>query len=53
MAGAVIGLSLILFLSRDKNLPIPFGPYIAIAGWVALVWGNTIVGSYIRWATAG
>ena len=52
IAGAVIGILLIIFLSRDKNLPIPFGPYIAIAGWVALVWGNTLVGSYLRWATA-
>lgn len=51
IAGAVIGIFLIIFFSRDKNLPIPFGPYIAIAGWIALVWGNTIVGSYLKWAT--
>ncbi|NIQ14512.1 MAG: prepilin peptidase, partial [Candidatus Dadabacteria bacterium] len=36
VTGAVVGICLIIFHSRDKELPIPFGPYIAVAGWIAL-----------------
>jgi leader peptidase (prepilin peptidase) / N-methyltransferase len=46
-AGAVIGIALILFRGRDRNLPIPFGPYLAAAGWIALLWGPQIVGGYL------
>jgi leader peptidase (prepilin peptidase)/N-methyltransferase len=42
VVGAVIGLSMMLIKGRDRNIPIPFGPYLAIAGWVALIWGHTI-----------
>ena len=45
LAGAVIGLSLIA-LGRDKDHPIPFGPYLAIAGWMALIWGESLTASY-------
>jgi leader peptidase (prepilin peptidase)/N-methyltransferase len=48
--GAVIGLSLILFRGRDRNIPIPFGPYLAIAGWIALLWGEQITAWYLRTA---
>ena len=40
--GAGVGLSLIAFRSHDKNIPIPFGPYLAGAGWVAMLWGADI-----------
>ncbi len=46
--GAVVGLSLIVFRGRDKNIPIPFGPYLAAAGWIYLIWGETIVKSYFN-----
>jgi leader peptidase (prepilin peptidase) / N-methyltransferase len=46
-AGAVIGVGLILFRGRDKNIPIPYGPYLAIAGWIAMLWGDQIIGSYL------
>lgn len=46
-AGALIGGTLIV-LGRDKAIPIPFGPYLAIAGWIALVWGDTITTSYLQ-----
>ena len=49
IAGALVGIGLIIFLSRDKNLPIPFGPYIAIAGWSALMWKNEIITGYLQW----
>ena len=39
VVGAVVGLSLILFRQRDRAHPIPFGPYLAAAGWLALLWG--------------
>lgn len=46
--GAFIGLSLILFRGRDRNIPIPFGPYLAIAGWIALLWGEQLTAWYLR-----
>ncbi len=48
--GAAIGIAGILIQGRDKNIPIPFGPYLAIAGWIALIWGDTIMGSYLQFA---
>ena len=49
-AGAVIGVALILLRGRDRNVPIPFGPYLAAAGWIALLWGPQIMGSYLTLA---
>jgi len=50
LVGAVVGISLILFLGRDKNVPIPFGPYIAAAGWIAMLWGHDITRAYLQFA---
>jgi leader peptidase (prepilin peptidase)/N-methyltransferase len=50
VVGAVIGLLLIIFLGRDRNIPIPFGPYIATAGWISLMWGDSINHAYLTWA---
>lgn len=47
LAGSVIGLGLILFQGRDKATPLPFGPYLAIAGWIAFLWGDRIMGAYL------
>ena len=44
--GAVIGIALIILTKRDRQIPIPFGPYLAIAGWVALIWGDSIMQAY-------
>jgi len=30
--------------------PIPFGPFIAMAGWIALLWGEQIMDIYLRWS---
>jgi leader peptidase (prepilin peptidase) / N-methyltransferase len=46
--GAVVGILLIVVRGRDRNIPIPFGPYLAAAGWIALMWGDELVGSYMR-----
>jgi leader peptidase (prepilin peptidase) / N-methyltransferase len=41
--GAVVGIALILFQGRDRAQPIPFGPYLAAAGFIALLWGDGIM----------
>lgn len=48
--GAVIGVGLILFRNHEKNQPIPFGPYLALAGWIALIAGSDIIHAYFRWS---
>lgn len=48
--GAFVGIAMILILGRDKNIPIPFGPYLAAAGWIAMLWGEPIIGYYLRFA---
>ncbi len=47
--GAIIGVALILLRGQDKNVPIPFGPYLAIAGWLGLLWGEELVNVYLSW----
>jgi len=47
VVGAVVGIAGILILGRDKNLPIPFGPYLAAAGWIAALWGDEITQRYM------
>lgn len=42
LVGAIVGFSLIIFLGRDKNVPIPFGPYLASAGFISLLWGSQL-----------
>jgi leader peptidase (prepilin peptidase)/N-methyltransferase len=49
LVGSVIGVSLILFKQHNRNHPIPFGPYLAIAGWIVLLWGNEINNAYLNW----
>ena len=46
VVGTVIGVSLIVFKGRDHNIPLAFGPYLAIAGAIALFWGPTLVKLY-------
>lgn len=50
LVGAVVGTTMILLVDRDRNTPIPFGPYLAAAGWIALLWGNQINQLYINYA---
>ena len=40
LVGALFGFSMIIFANRDRAQPIPFGPYLATAGWLALLWGH-------------
>ncbi len=47
VVGAIVGLSMIVLVRHDRNVPIPFGPYLAAAGWIALLYGPQIVGGYL------
>ena len=47
LVGAIVGITLIVVRGRDKNIPIPFGPYLATAGWITLLWGDQITQSYL------
>lgn len=47
LVGAVLGIAMIVLANKDKQQPIPFGPYLAIAGWIAMLWGNEITQAYI------
>ncbi|MFQ2194889.1 prepilin peptidase [Aeromonas jandaei] len=47
LVGALIGISLIALRKHHQGNPIPFGPYLAIAGWIALLWGDTITRWYL------
>ncbi len=42
VVGAFIGITLISLNKQSRDVPIPFGPYLAIAGWIALLWGNSL-----------
>jgi leader peptidase (prepilin peptidase)/N-methyltransferase len=44
LVGSVVGIGLILMRGRDRNLPISFGPYLAGAGWLTLIWGDALRG---------
>jgi len=47
--GAVVGVILLSVQGKNKATPIPFGPYIAAAGWIALLWGEQITSAYLRY----
>lgn len=46
--GAIVGVSLMLFAKHGRNVPIPFGPYLAVAGAVALFWGKPLTYAYLK-----
>lgn len=50
IVGAVVGLSFILVAGRDRRLPIPFGPFLCAAGWIAALWGDQITTLYLQYA---
>jgi leader peptidase (prepilin peptidase)/N-methyltransferase len=47
LVGALVGIALILLRGRDRNIPIPFGPYLAAAGWLVLLWGDQLITVYL------
>ena len=48
LVGAIVGITLLLLRRHQQGNPIPFGPYLAIAGWIALLWGNDITNWYLQ-----
>jgi leader peptidase (prepilin peptidase)/N-methyltransferase len=48
LVGAVVGIGLIVLAKRGRNVPIPFGPYLAAAGLLALFWGTKLTQSYLH-----
>ncbi len=50
VVGAAINIAMIVFRGRDRTIPIPFGPYLAAAGWIAMLWGRQIWNSYLEMA---
>jgi leader peptidase (prepilin peptidase)/N-methyltransferase len=49
----VIGITLVLLKQHQREIPIPFGPYLAAAGWIALIWGETLNRVYLSSAGLG
>jgi len=47
VVGAVTGIGMIVFRGRDRAQPIPFGPYLAAAGWITMLWGETLRNAYL------
>jgi leader peptidase (prepilin peptidase)/N-methyltransferase len=48
LVGAVVGITLIVALKHGRNIPIPFGPYLAGGGLIALFWGQTLTQNYLQ-----
>ncbi|PJI47441.1 MAG: prepilin peptidase [Pseudomonas sp.] len=50
LVGAVLGVIMLRLRNAETSTPIPFGPYLAIAGWIALLWGDQITATYLQFA---
>jgi len=48
IAATLIGIIMILFRGRDKSVAFPYGPYLAIAGLITLLWGEELIGTYLN-----
>ena len=48
LVGAAFGLIMIGLRRQGSGQPMPFGPFIALAGWIALLWGERIIDAYLR-----
>jgi leader peptidase (prepilin peptidase)/N-methyltransferase len=47
LLGTLVSVATILLFKRDRSLPIPFGPFLGLAGWIALLWGHDITAAYL------
>lgn len=47
LVGSIAGISMLLIGKTKQQQPIPFGPYLAVAGWIALLWGEAINTAYL------
>ncbi len=46
--GAILGIAMIVFRGRDRSAPMPFGPYLAAAGWLAMLYGGRLMHAYLH-----
>lgn len=53
LVGAVVGVALLVLHRHERDQPMPFGPFIAIAGWITLLWGRDLLDFYIRFSGLG
>ena len=49
LVGAIVGSLWLVFKGKDRSTQIPFGPYLAIAGWIQFISGADLLGMYLRW----
>ncbi len=49
VAGSIIGITMMLLKKASSEMAIPFGPYIALAGWIAMMWGPEINRAYLSY----
>ena len=47
VVGAVVGIGIMVIRKHDRGVPIPFGPYLAAAGWIAMLYGPQIMDAYL------
>ncbi|VAW51615.1 Leader peptidase (Prepilin peptidase) / N-methyltransferase [hydrothermal vent metagenome] len=47
VVGSIAGISMLLIGKTKQQQPIPFGPYLAVSGWIALLWGESINTTYL------
>ncbi len=52
-SGAVLGILMIVLRGRDRAAPMPFGPYLAAAGWLAMMYGDSLLKGYLRLSGLG
>ena len=50
IVGSVFGIAIMVTQKADGKLAIPFGPYIALAGWIAMIWGDDLNHFYLRFS---
>lgn len=48
LVGAIFGIGMIIIMGRDKSIPMPFGPFLAGAGFIMLIWGSHISAFYMN-----
>ena len=53
LVGAIVGSVWLATQGRDRATPIPFGPYLAIAGWIVFFWGQQMVAAYMKFSGLG
>jgi leader peptidase (prepilin peptidase)/N-methyltransferase len=48
LVGAVVGILMIVLSKTERNTQIPFGPYLAAAGWISFLWGPVLLSTYLN-----